>query len=172
MSLRAGADYDVVLVSIDPGEDAASAAGRLRAIGGQLGSTAGWTYLTGTDSQIHALANALGFRYALDPATDQFAHPAVIFVLTPDGRIARYLHGIDPQPRLVEAALRDAARGDVSSDSTRESVLGCFLFDPAARAHRALVERYLRIGGALVGVALAALIGSLVIADVRRRRAT
>jgi protein SCO1/2 len=171
MPLHAGTDYRVVLVSIDPSEDAASAAARLRDIGAQVGGSAGWTYLTGTDSQIHPLADALGFRYALDPHTDQFAHPAVIFVLTPDGRIARYLHGVQFDPGLVASALRDAARGTVATSEAPESVLSCFLYDPAARAHRDLVERFLRIGGTAVVLALAALVGTLVVRDARRRRA-
>jgi protein SCO1/2 len=170
MSIQPGRDYRVVLVSIDPTEDAAAAAARIRDIGDRLGDATGWTYLTGTDSQIHALADALGFRYTFDARTDQYAHPAVVFVMTPDGRIARYLHGVQFEPRLVQRALQDAARGAVSTDAPAESILSCFLFDPAARAHRELVERYLRVGGLAVMLGLASLIGSLVVIDVRRRR--
>jgi protein SCO1/2 len=160
----------VVLVSIDPTEDAASAAARIRDIGDRVGDTSGWSYLTGTDGQIHALADALGFRYTLDRRSDQYAHPAVIFILTPDGRIARYLHGVQFEPRLVERALKEAAAGTVSAEAPPDSILSCFLFDPAARARRELVERYLRVGGTIVLLGLASLIGTLVVIDIRRRR--
>jgi len=174
MPLELGRDYRVVMVSIDPGEDVASAAARRADTVAQLGRgpDADWTYLVGAERPIHALADALGFRYTFDRRTEQFAHPAVIFVLTPDGRIARYLHGVRFEPWVLAAALQSAARGEATAGATHEAVLSCFLFDPALRAHRTLIERYLQIGGAIVMGALITLIALLVLWERRRRRRT
>ncbi len=171
LPLELGRDYRVVMVSIDPTEDLASAAARRRDILRTLGrDDADWSYLIGAEHPIRALADTLGFRYAVDARTDQFAHPAVIFVLTPDGKIARYLHGVGFAPAELAAALRSAARGEVMNLSLPETVLSCFRFDPAARAHRDTIERYLKIGSAGVMLVLGSSIGLLFLWERRRRR--
>lgn len=173
-SLELGRDYRVASVSIDPTEDAASGAARKRDILGQIGKGphADWTYLIGAEKPIRALADSLGFRYTYDEHTEQFAHPAVIFVLTPDGRIARYMYGFQYEPTVVAAALRAAAAGQVFTESIPETVLGCFRFDPALRAHREMIQTYLEIGGTAVMLALLSSISLLFLWERRRRRST
>ncbi|MGE5181575.1 MAG: SCO family protein [Acidobacteriota bacterium] len=161
MPLALDRDYRVVTVSIDPHEEAASANMRrtdLLREAGHPGETARWPFLVGAEHPIHALADALGFRYRWDPASEQFAHPAVMFVLTPDGRISRYLEGIEVEPATVASALRDAAKGTIG-EPISDSVLSCFHFDPAERAHREQIDRFLMIGGS----ALILVLGSAVL---------
>ena len=153
MPLELGRDYRVVTVGIDPTEDTASAAARrdeLLARAGHPGEHDRWTYLVGADHAIHALADSLGFRYTWDPRTEQYAHPAVVFVLAPDGTIARYLHGVQLAPGDLAGALGAAAAGRLETRSIAEAVLSCFHYDPAARAHREAIARYLQIGGAAI----------------------
>lgn len=171
LPLELGRDYRVVLVSIDATEDVASAAARQREITARLdrGRDA-FTYLVGAERTIRTLADRLGFRFKVDPRSGQIAHPAVIFVITPDGRISRYLQGIEFPPDDLAASLRAAAVGNVQSSSIAASVLDCFRFDPAARAHRDQIETYLRIGGASVMIALGSSIGLLLLWERRRRR--
>jgi protein SCO1/2 len=154
MDLVAGEDYRIVTVSIDPSEEAAAAAARRRdlldAIG-HPGQTWRWTYLVGATRPIRALADSLGFHYTWDERTEQFAHPAVIFVLTPDGRISRYLRGIQYEPEVVAGALRDAARGQVfPASAIAEAVMNCFRFDPTRRLYRERIRTYLRSGATAV----------------------
>ena len=178
MPLEVGRDYRLITVSIDPDEEMADAARRRAELLARIGrpdQVDRWTYLVGAERPIRALADRLGFRYRRDPASEQFAHPAVIFVVAPDGTIARYFQGISPSPDAIAAALRAgsgsrAASRPIADESTAERVLSCFRFDPAARAHRALIDRTLRIGGGLTVLALAALVASLVLRDLRRRR--
>lgn len=174
LPLALGRDYRVVTVSIDPREDAASAAAKRRELLRRIGrpDDAAWTYLVGAAHPIEALADALGFRFAWDPHTEQFAHPAVVFVLTPDGRIADYLQGVAFDPARLAAALRGAARGELSpvTSASAESVLSCFHFDPALRAHREQIERYLQIGGAVIAGTLFSSVGLLFWWERRRRR--
>ncbi|HEX7843514.1 MAG TPA: hypothetical protein VF469_38840, partial [Kofleriaceae bacterium] len=129
-----------------------------------------WTYLVGAEHPIRALADALGFHYRWDPRTEQFAHPAVITVLTPDGTIARYFQGIDVAPAELAGALKSAAAGQVDHASLAETVLSCFRFDPAERAHRAQIDRYLRIGGAVIATLLGGSVFGLYRWERRRRR--
>jgi protein SCO1/2 len=173
MPLEVGRDYRLITVSIDPDEEAADAAQRraeLLARIGHAGQPERWTYRVGAERPIHALADGLGFRYRWDPHTEQFAHPAAIFVIAPDGTIARTFSGISPSPGDLAAALRGPAAGPVAAEPIAERVLSCFRFDPAARAHRALIDRTLRIGGAIIVFAVASLVIGLVVLDLRRRR--
>ena len=118
MPLEVGRDYRLITVSIDPDEEAADAAHRRAELLARIGhpdQPERWTYLVGAERPIRALADRLGFRYRWAPGTEQFAHPAVIFVVSPDGTIARYFQGISPAPDAIAAALRRAASGPPAS---------------------------------------------------------
>jgi protein SCO1/2 len=173
MPLEVGRDYRLVTVSIDPSDEAAAAAVRrdtlLQRIG-RAGEPDRWTFLIGAERPIGALADRLGFRYAWDPRTEQFAHPAAVFVLAPDGTIARTLQGVGMDPIELAAAIRLAAAGGSAPGSIEQAVLSCFHFDPAGRAHREAIRRYLQIGGAAICLSLAAALSLLFVRERRRRR--
>lgn len=169
-----GKDYQVVTVSIDPKEEpAASLAKRdqLLVEAGDAGRTQDWVYLLGAEHTIHALADAVGFRYTWDPRSEQFAHPAVIFVLTPDGTISRYLYGVGfPAPQL-EQALAAARRGEAEpAPDVAQTVLSCFHFDPALRKYRERIGHYLLTGGLILFGSLLSLVGALFVWERRRLR--
>lgn len=173
MPLALGRDYRVVTVSIDPDEEAAAAnvkRAELLRRAGHPGETDRWTLLLGGERPIRELADSLGFHYRWDPTTEQFAHPAVVFAIAPDGTIARYLQGIDFTPAAVAAALRQAATGEVADDSLAGTILSCFHFDPAARAHRKQIDLYLKIGGGILTAVLASSVAGLFIWERKRRR--
>jgi protein SCO1 len=172
IGMRPGVDFRVVTVSIDPQEETAAAAVRRSAILDQIGWSGHperWPYLVGTEHAVRALADSIGFRYAWDPRSEQYAHPAVTTVLTPDGRVSRYLHGVEFAPAELGAALETARAGQVAPAAIGEAVLRCFRFDPAHRLYRERIERYLRIGASVVAVSLGALLGLLFLLERRRR---
>jgi protein SCO1/2 len=152
-------DFAAIAVSIDRRETREEA-GRHEA---SLGPP--WHYLVG---DAEPLARALGFRYAWDPRTEQYAHPAAVFVLTPDGRLAETLRGVT-YDRLGDAIVR-AARGQIAgSDETNdpwksstEDILRCFHFDPALRRYGDRIALFFRLGAATVLLGLLAMLGALV----------
>ncbi len=149
-----GRDYRLVLISLDARETIDEAARKQATLLAQLGRGSDrdrWPYLVGSRASIDAVANAIGFRYAWDARTEQYAHPAVIFTVTPDGRVARYLHGIQFDATEVAEALDQAAAGRVMSSEVAE-VLRCFHFDPASRRVGARAELVLRLGAAVMFV--------------------
>src|SRR5262249_38258273 len=96
LALDAGKDFEVGHVSIDPDERPAQAADRRRealARYDRPGTDAGWHFWTGSRESIRELTDAVGFRYAYDEASRQYAHAAGVVLLTPEGRISRYFFG-------------------------------------------------------------------------------
>jgi protein SCO1/2 len=168
LSLDAGRDFEIVAVSFDPRETAAQAAARRTAVLDRYDrptAPAGVHFLTGAEPAIRRLTSAAGFRYVWDEETKQFAHPTGIVVLTPDGRVARYLFGIDYGPRDLRLALVEASNGKVGS-AVDSLVLFCYHYDPMRGRYGFLVMRALRVAG----VATVLLIGSFVVVMIRRER--
>lgn len=172
VDLRLGDDYRVVTVSIDPSETprlaAESKRGHLQALGADP-ATAAWTFATGAEPEIQALAGALGFQYTYDAPTRQYAHAAAIFVLSPEGKISRYLYGIDYPARDLRLALVEASRGRVGTSLDRV-LLTCFKYDPASRRYEPYVLGFVRIGGLLVFLALATLLSILWRQEVKMKK--
>lgn len=165
-----GRDYLPVVVSIDPNESPQTAAHRQDLLLDEIhhpGQRALWPYLIGDQPTIAKLASTLGFRYVWDPKTEQFAHPAVVFLLTPKGKIAEYLRGV-AFPDFDEAVTR--ARDGTQTSSTTSDILRCFHFDPSLRRYGHAMQMFLRFGATTVLVALGAMIAVLVIVTRRRRR--
>jgi len=171
--LKRGRDYEALTLSFDPRESPDLAARKqaryLQALGARGGERS-WPFLVGQEPAIHALADAVGFRYAWDQGSRAYAHAAAAIVLTPDGRISRYLHGIAFEPRDLRLSLVEAGGGRVGTALQRASLL-CFRWDPASRRYAFFVSTWLRAGGALVFVGLSALIVTLLRRERRAAKA-
>ncbi len=169
LDFRAGERFDVVVFSIDPreGPDLASQK-KLSYFRRRMSDAShrGWHFLTGAESEIHELTRAIGFHYTYDPATDQFAHPAAIAVLTPTGRVSRYLTGVDYDTGDLRLALLEASQGSIGSVADR-IILRCYRYDPSTGRYGFAVMSAVRAGGAMTVIALAAAVLLL----NRRRRA-
>jgi protein SCO1/2 len=112
----------------------------------------------------------VGFRYAWDAETQQFAHAAVLFVLTPQGKVSRYFYGVDFAPRDLRLALVEAAEGKVGT-TLDKVLLTCFRFDPATRKYALFLDAWLKGGSLLVFLGLAGLLGTLWRRELRGGRA-
>ena len=173
LTFTAGLEFDVVVVSFDPGETPALAAAKkatyLRRYG-RPGAEGGLHFLTGRAESIDALTAAVGFRYAYDPAIDQYAHPAAISVLTADGRVSRYLFGIEFAPRDLRLALVEATDRQIGS-VIDQALLFCYHYDPETGTYGLAIMNVIRLAGLLtVGLAAAFIVGSLR-RERRQRRA-
>jgi len=157
--LEAGRDYEPIVISLDPRETPDEAA-RRQATLLDLAHTRQWPYLVG---DVRPLADTLGFHYTYDARTDQYAHPAVVFVLTPDGRVSSELRGV-VFPYLADAIAR-AGRGELTHPDA-EGILRCFHFDAAFARYQSRMQMFFRIGAGLVFLVLLAGFGLI----IRRRR--
>jgi protein SCO1/2 len=168
LSLDAGKDFELVLVSFDPREKPAQAAAKKAEYLNRYkrpGADNGWHFLTGDEPDIRRVTNAAGFRYVWDAETKQFAHPTGIIVVTPDGRPARYLFGLEYGPRDLRLALVEASEGKVGTVAD-SLLLYCYHYDPMTGRYGLIVMRVLRIAA----VATVLLIVSFIVVMVRRER--
>jgi len=128
-----GREFEIVFVSFDPEDTAARAAEKKASAVARYGkpaSASGWHFLTGDADSIQRLTAAAGFRYAWDPTIQQFAHASGIVVATPDGRMARYLYGVEYAPKDLKLALFEAGEGRIGGLSEKLMLL-CFNYDAA-----------------------------------------
>ena len=168
LSFDAGQQYDVVVVSIDPKETtklAAETKADTTSRYGRSGTEGGWHFLTGGQDAIQELTQAAGFRYSYDQERDQYAHAAGMMVLTPGGRISRYLFGIDFAPRDVRLALVESAEGKIGNLADK-LLLYCFHYDPVYGKYSAMTMNILRLAAAATVLGL----GLLIVLLKRRER--
>lgn len=143
LSEDAGEDFEVVSVSIDPRETPVLAREKKAHYverSGKPSIAQGWHYLTGTEPSIQRLTKAAGFRYAWDESLQQYAHPAGIVIATPQGKVARYLFGIDYGPRDLRLALLDASEEKISSP-LKKALLYCYHYDLATGRYSLAIMR-------------------------------
>jgi protein SCO1/2 len=145
-----GNEFEIVTISIDPMENWGLALNKKRYYMEAYGKDAyaGWHFLTDYQGNVKKLAEQVGFSYKWDDHTKQFAHAAALMVLTPDGRVSRYLYGIKFKPRDFRLAVTEASEGKLGSLTDR-ILMYCFHYDPKARSYVPFALNMMRAGGVL-----------------------
>ncbi|MGC2161965.1 MAG: SCO family protein [Silvibacterium sp.] len=161
---KAGNQYDVIVASIDPMDttaDSVDAKQRFLATLGDAGAANSVHFLTGQQQSITDLAQATGFHYVRVPGPDgkmdQFAHSTVIMIATPDGRMSKYLSGINYQSRDVRLALIQASNRRIGSLSDIV-LLYCCSYVPSQGRYTVAILRIMGLAGMASLVALAGLL--------------
>ena len=170
MSFEPGREFDVVAVSFNPREGPGLASQKKTAYLGRYGrphTAGGWHFLTGPESSITRLADAVGFRYAYDEKIKQYAHGAAIELLTPKGVISKYFYGIEFSARDIRLGLIEASDERIGT-AIDDFLLFCYHYDPATGKYGAAVLRLVRLGG--IATVLAFL--SFLTISLRRERQT
>jgi protein SCO1/2 len=172
LELDAGRDFRVIVLSIDPEETPALAAekrARYLAEYGREGAAEGWSFLVGEEPDIRAVADAIGFRYAYVPERDEWAHASGLVVVTPDGRAARWLFGVEFPPRDLRFALVEASEGRIG-DVVDQALLLCFHYDPLTGRYGLAIMSVIRGLGLLTVAALVAFVLRSLARDRRAAR--
>lgn len=162
-----GIDFAVVALGIDPREGPAEARSDMERLSSAQRARPKIepVALTGSAESIHAVTDALGYRYAWDDRIGQYAHVAATAVLTPDGRLSSWLYGLAPRPDDVAKALDDAAAGRTGS-LVEQILLLCYHYDPETGQYSLVVARVVQIAGLFTVLVL----GLLIFLLARRRR--
>ncbi len=143
-----GEQFRVLSVSIDPREGPIEARRKRAEVLAQYGREIppeGWQFVTAREEEVHALADAVGFRYRYVAESEQYAHPAVVVALTADGRVARYLYGVRWSPDTLRLALVEAGEGRIGTSLDR-FILYCFHYDAAESRYVPAAWRIMRLG--------------------------
>ncbi len=157
----AGEEYQIVSVSIDPRETSELAAQKhdayIESMQKEIDGDS-WAFLVGDESQSKALADAMGFQYYWVEESEIYAHPAVSYVLTDQGKITRYLYGIDHNKRDLRLALVEGGQGKVGNTADK-LLLYCYQYDPDSEGYVLFAENLMKLGGVLTVVILGSVVG-------------
>lgn len=167
-----GRDFEVVFASFDPTDTPELAAEKKAALLARYGDAAaapGIHFLSGDAPSVAALASAVGFRYAYDEATRQYAHASGVVALTADGRASRYLYGVEYAPKDLKLALFEAGEGRIGGLSEKLMLL-CFNYDSALGKYTAGTMLSLKVAATLTLVTLFGSIFWMLRSDRRKLR--
>lgn len=150
IDLKLGKDFRVVTVSFDPTEDSSLAADRAATYRSKItenqNDVSNWNFLVGSNENVSKLMQQLGFRYYKDGP--DFAHGAVIVVVTPTGEISQYFFGVEFVPFDLRLALVEASKGSIGT-VLDQVLLFCFRFDHLQGKYIWAVMALVRIVGIL-----------------------
>ena len=150
MDWTVGQQYDIIALSVNPKEGPDLAEGKKAGYVAEYGrpqSAAGWHFLTGEESSIRSVTDAVGFEYRMQ-ANGEYSHAAGIFILTPDGRLSRVLYGVKYDSANVRMALLEASQGKVGTTLDR-IILWCHIYDAQAGGYVVMAMRVMQLGGVL-----------------------
>ena len=160
VSFDAGKEFDVVAISFDAKEFDKPGLAQNKKTSymqryGRPGTEKGWHFLTGTEASIQAVTQAAGFSFKWDDKSDQFAHAAGVMVATPEGKLSRYLYGIDYSPKDLKFAVMESAESKVGN-AAEQLLLYCFHYDPSTGKYGLAILNVMRLGGiaTLMGMGL------------------
>jgi protein SCO1 len=151
-----GKEFDVISVSINPHDTPADAIKKKKLFLQRYrrpGAAEGWHFLTGNQPEIDALAKAVGFHYAYDPKSGQYAHSTAIMVVTPEGKLAQYFYGIEYSAKDLRLSLIEASKNKIGTP-VEQVLLYCFHYDPSTGHYSVVVMNVVRLAGIFTALTL------------------
>ncbi len=159
--LLPGKDFEIVTVSINPLETPPLAKLKKQNYLKEYGCTEawqGWHFLTGKRENIRALTDSVGFHYRFDPKSGEFAHVAVLVLLTPDGRISRYIYDVLYDPKILRLSLIESSQGKIGTPLD-QVFLYCFRYNSETGKYTLVVMNIVRLAGGLTIITLGFVLG-------------
>lgn len=154
--------YRIVTVSLDPNESSEltqRTQNRYLTQYGRPEARGGWHFLTGSEANVKAYADAIGFSFRYDEKRKEYAHPAALAIASPDGRVMRYLYGLEYLPKTLRLALVEASEGRIGTTLDR-LILFCFHYDATVGRYAPVARNVMKLGG---GVFIALLSGFVMV---------
>ncbi len=167
-----GEEFAMVTVSIDPTElpqRAKLTKNKYMKMYERRSAQDGWHFLVGSEANIKALADSVGFGYTYNEARDEYVHAAVAMICTPSGELSRYLYGVVYEPQTIKFALLEASEGNIGN-TVDQLLLFCFHYDSEAGKYAPAAENIMRLGGALTVLIVGGTLGVYWRREARRRK--
>jgi protein SCO1/2 len=164
LDMKLGEDYQCITISFNPKDSPQKAREKKLNYVQDIpeGDRQYWTWLTGTQDNIKTITDSVGWRFK--PQGVDFAHPSAIIIISPQGKITRYLYGLNYLPFDVKMALIEAQKG-LSRPTINKILEVCFAYDPGSRTYTLQITRV--VGAMMI---LAALIVLIVLIVKGRRK--
>ncbi|HVH41208.1 MAG TPA: SCO family protein [Labilithrix sp.] len=168
-----GKEFDVITISIDPNESLEKTVAKRTSILNDYGrehtsKNGGWHFLTGDARAIDAVTKAAGFEYQYDERQKQWGHPSVVFVVKPNGRMARYLYGLEFPAADLRLGLLEASEGRHIT-TVEKLILYCYHYDPQGGKYVLVARRVMQVGGGAVAVVLFGFLGLFWARELRKK---
>jgi protein SCO1/2 len=163
MDMTLGNEYKIITISFNTGDTPEKAREKKKNFVQRISkeNQKDWIYLTGTQENISAITAAAGYKYT--PQGLDFAHPSVIMVVSPAGKITRYLYGLTYLPFDVKMAVIEAQKG-IARPTANRILEYCFAYNPASQTYTLQVTRIVGI------ITIFFLVVIMVILLIRRRK--
>lgn len=174
LDLQIGRDFSVINMSFDPRETRIEANKKKQTYVQRYardGAAAGWHFLVGEKDSVKTVADAVGFKYTWVQESQQFAHAAVLMVLTPDGHVSRYLYGVEYPSKTLRLSLVEASEGKIGSTLDKVLML-CFRYDATTGKYTLAAMSLMRLTAVLTLVVLGSFIVRHLLKDKRAQRAS
>lgn len=172
MDWTAGKEFQIVTVSLNPLEEPPQALKSKNSYVRSYGrpeAQKGWHFLTGKEQNIRALADGLGIKYTYNEARDEWLHPAAIVLITPDGRIARYLYGLEYPGQTLRLGLVESSQGKIGTTVDR-FILYCFHYDSSEGRYAPVAKNIMKVGGGATALLLGGFLGTFWFRELRKKK--
>ena len=175
--LSLGKDFDVVTIGLDPQEKPermqATAARYAKQVDaeqvGRPEAASGWHFLRGEETSIAAMAKAVGFRYTYLEDVREYAHAAVAVLLSPQGKVTRYLYGVTYEPKTLRWSLVEASKGQIGSVAD-QVLLFCYRYDATKGHYAPFARNVMRLGGVLTVLLLGGVVAGFFVRDAKNKK--
>jgi protein SCO1 len=171
LDLQIGQDFSVIYISFDPRETQTDAYKKKKSYVeqyGRSGAAKGWHFLVGDKEPIKTITQAVGFKYKWVESSQQFSHPAVLTLLSPEGRVSRYLYGVEFPQRTVRLSLVEASQGKIGTTVDRVMMI-CFRYDASTGKYAFAALGMMRLGGGITVLVVAIVLMRLFLKERRAR---
>ncbi len=147
LDMELGTEYQVVTISFNTKDTPEKAIIKKNNFVQKIGeeNRKHWIYLTGEQDNILKITESVGFKYM--PQGLDYAHPSAIILLSPEGKITRYLYGINFLPFDVKMAVIEAQQG-IERPTINKILQYCFAYDPNGRTYTLQITRI--VGGLML----------------------
>jgi protein SCO1 len=167
--VQPGKDFQVITLSFDDKDTPKLAAEKkvnyIKLVGRPFPQDA-WKFLTGSETNIRKFTDSIGFKFQRDSEHD-FSHPVTLVIVSPSGKIVRYVEGTSFLPFEITMALSEAAENRVGSPA-RKALLYCFSYDPLKKSY---VFNILKVTGTVMVLFVGSFLAYLLISAKKKRGA-
>ena len=172
ISFDAGTEFDVVAISFDTREHEKPDLAKNKKESyleryNRPETKDGWHFLTGNQSEIDKVTEAVGFNYSFDEQSNQFAHAGGVMVVTPEGKLSRYHYGVDYSPKDLKFSIMESSENRIGNPAD-QLYLYCFHYDPSTGKYGFAILNVLR----LMGIATLLGLGTMFFVFWRRNKKT